>query len=453
MKMKYKWDKKYLYWGVTAFSVIVASMGVYYFIFHRAEISLGFLAIRKIVMPIIDGLAIAYLLSPVLNSIERNVLKPIFHLLHIPLNEKNKKRMRYLGILLTMICFLLTIYFLFNLLAVQISESVQSFSAAFPLYMNNLYRYIGELLEGNQEMGEMVMDWLRNSSTTIESWLNGDFAVFTQLKFVLKNLTGSVLGIAVGLWNFIIGFVISIYLLNSKELFAAQGKKILYGLFQEQRATLFIHNLRFTHRTFGGFISGKILDSILIGLLCFVGTTLLKMPYPVLISVIIGVTNIIPFFGPYLGAIPTSFIILMVSPVKCLYFILFILVLQQFDGNILGPKILGDSTGLSSFWVIFSITLFGGMWGVLGMVVGVPFFALIYAAIKALCNMQLEEKELSTDTKQYMNLDYIQEKKFYYLEEPSKKGYSLHKKRKNNAMKLELRKSVFKKHSKEERDE
>ena len=207
--MKYKWDKKYLYWGVTAFSVIVASMGVYYFIFHRTEISLGFSAIRKIVMPIIDGLAIAYLLSPVLNSIERNLLKPFFNLLHIPLNEKNKKRMRYLGILLTMICFLFIIYFLFNLLAVQISESVQSFSAAFPLYMNNLYRYIGELLEGNQEMGEMVMDWLRNSSTTIESWLNGDFAVFSQLKFVLKNLTGSVLGIAVGLWNFILGFVIS----------------------------------------------------------------------------------------------------------------------------------------------------------------------------------------------------------------------------------------------------
>ena len=165
-----------------------------------------------------------------------------------------------------------------------------------------------------------------------------------------------------------------------------------------------INNVKFVHRTFGGFVGGKVLDSIIIGLLCFIGTTIMQMPYASLISVIIGFTNIIPFFGPFLGAIPSILLLFIVDPmhpINCLYFAIFVFILQQFDGNILGPFILGDSTGLSSFWVIFSITLFGGMWGIPGMLIGVPLFAVIYAAIKSRIEMKLKKKDLPVETDEY----------------------------------------------------
>lgn len=185
--------------------------------------------------------------------------------------------------------------------------------------------------------------------------------------------------------NVFIGIIIAIYVLNSKQLFAAQAKKLLYGCLSTRRANIVLDNARFTHRVFGGFINGKLLDSLIIGILCFVGMTALRMPYAMLISVVVGVTNIIPFFGPFIGAIPSGLLILLIDPLKALYFVLFILALQQFDGNILGPKILGDSTGLSSFWVIVCILLAGGLFGFVGMVVGVPLFAVLYSILSGWC--------------------------------------------------------------------
>ena len=171
-----------------------------------------------------------------------------------------------------------------------------------------------------------------------------------------------------------------------------------------------IEELRFVNQMFGGFIIGKLVDSLIIGIICFIGTSLMKMPFTLLISVIIGVTNIIPFFGPFIGAIPTGFLVLLVSPVKCIYFLIFILLLQQFDGNILGPKILGDSTGLSSFWVLFSILLFGGLFGFVGMIIAVPAFAVIYDLIARAVHFSLKNKKLSMATEDYKDLDHIDEK-------------------------------------------
>ena len=164
--------------------------------------------------------------------------------------------------------------------------------------------------------------------------------------------------------------------------------------------------MRFANKTFGGFLSGKIIDSLIIGILTFAIISIFNIPYSVLISVIVGVTNIIPYFGPFLGAIPCGIILLMVDPFKCITFLIIVLILQQIDGNIIGPKILGDSTGLSSFWVIFAITLFGGFFGVFGMFVGVPLFAVIYAAIRTFINQRLEKKRLPSDTVYYMNSDF-----------------------------------------------
>jgi len=204
--------------------------------------------------------------------------------------------------------------------------------------------------------------------------------------------------------------------LASKERFSGQTKKITYAIFNNDVANIIINNFRYTHRTFIGFLSGKILDSIIIGILCFIGTSILQTPYAVLVSVVVGVTNVIPVFGPYLGAIPSIVLIFVVDPLhplNCLYFAIFILVLQQFDGNVLGPIILGDSTGLAGFWVIFSITLFGGLFGIPGMVVGVPVFAVIYAAIKSLLNTILLKKNIPRETEEYINIAAIKNQKIY----------------------------------------
>ncbi|OYP27662.1 hypothetical protein CG709_07160, partial [Lachnotalea glycerini] len=225
-----------------------------------------------------------------------------------------------------------------------------------------------------------------------------------------------------------------------KELFAAQSKKLVYAALKPYRANILIKNLRLTNDMFSGFISGKLLDSFLIGILCFIGTKLLNTPYPVLVSVIIGVTNVIPFFGPYLGAIPCGILILFVDPLQFFYFIVFIIILQTFDGNILGPKILGHSTGLSSFWIIVAILLGGGLFGILGMFIGVPVFAVIYALVKAFVNRSLIAHNLPHKTTDYYNLDYIDEDTFHkFYNRNEKEESKLHSKLEEIKAKIEVK--------------
>lgn len=233
---------------------------------------------------------------------------------------------------------------------------------------------------------------------------------------MINILSTGLLGVVTVLKNSLIGLIVMVYFLNIKDTLSAQSKKIVYSLFPLKQANRIIEEVRFTHSVFGGFITGKLLDSLIIGVICFFCMRLLRMPYVLLVSVIIGVTNVIPFFGPFIGAIPSAFLILLVSPMKCLYFLLFVLVLQQFDGNILGPKILGESTGLPSFWVLFSILLFGGLLGFVGMVIAVPTFAVFYHLTSEYVNRCLEKKALSQSTDDYRDLDYIDEAGNEYIE-------------------------------------
>ena len=279
--------------------------------------------------------------------------------------------------------------------------------------------------EKNPEFGVFVNDLIVQYSGQLEELTSNK--LIPQLNDIVQSVStkvfSSVLNILMMAWNFFIGLIIALYLLLSKELFAGQGKKIIYALFEEETANAAIRNVRFVHRTFGGFISGKLVDSLIIGMLCFIGMTLLNLPYPLLISLIIGVTNIIPFFGPFIGAIPSILLILLVNPMQALYFAIFVFALQQFDGNILGPKILGDKTGLSSFWVIFAITLFGGYWGFIGMAIGVPLFAVLYAAWKGFIARSLNKKGLSTDTCEYLNLSEIKGNEYIELPPPKIKEF------------------------------
>lgn len=421
--MKFRWDKKYLHWGITAFLVIVASLCFYYLLFHGANIESGLRTLLNITMPIVDGFVLAYLLTPILNQIEKKLLLPLCKLCRLEIKEKGRKQVRRLGILISFIIVSFFLYCFFSILIPQLIKSIQSIIQQFPSYINNLNVWVMSIFENNPDLEVMAADLLNRYSTMLEDWLTGNLMpqVNAILRLVSTGLIGSVIGVARAMWNLLIGLIISVYLLDGKERFAGQGKKIMYAFLENDTANIFISNVRFIHKTFIGFLGGKIVDSIIIGIICYFGTQLMGTPYPELVSVVIGVTNVIPFFGPYLGAIPCSLLILMVNPLQCLYFIIFILVLQQFDGNILGPKILGDSTGLSSFWVIFSITLFGGLLGIFGMLIGVPVFAVLYAGAKAIVNRRLEEKNLPYDTETYLKVGSIRENKEFIAYEPVSK--------------------------------
>lgn len=406
--MKLKWKNQYIRWGLTALLVIMGSIMFYYLLFHSSNIKSAIDIMVGIMMPVVFGFILAYLLTPVLNSIEQRILYPLRRLLKLKEGPKSHARTRMLGVLVTALLFYFAIHLLISMLVSQIVPSIQNIVSNFDTYMTNFTAWMNQLLADNSEIKDYAINLINRYSEELERFLNE--TVLTKSSELIKTVSLSVLGIFKTLWNFIIGFVISIYILGSKEKFAVQAKKLLYACYQPDSANVIINNFRFAHNTFIGFISGKILDSLIIGLLCLIGTTMLRTPYAALISVIIGVTNIIPFFGPFLGAIPSAVLILVVDPMhplNCVYFIIFILILQQVDGNLIGPKILGDSTGLSGFWVIFAITLFGGMFNVLGMIVGVPIFAIIYAAVRSYVNSALIKKKMPIKSAVYESIECV----------------------------------------------
>lgn len=417
--MKFKIDKKYFYWGITAFLVIVASILFYYILFHRSSLSSGISTVIGIAMPIIDGFVLAYLMTPILNKIESKVIEPLYRKSRLPVNTKSQRRIRGLSILVTIILILVVLVEFFGLIIPEVIRSIQSIIFQLPIYINNLNHWALGLMKNNPDLEQTVNDLLAQYSPKLLDSFNTN--LLPNINGLVKTLSLSVIGIFKALWNFIIGFIISIYVMGSKEKFAGQAKKIVYAMFDRKTGNEVISNFRFIHGTFIGFIGGKIVDSIIIGIICFVCTNIIGTPYAILVSVIIGVTNLIPFFGPWIGGIPSALLVLMVDPIQALYFIILILIIQQFDGNILGPKILGDSTGLSGFWVIFSITIFGGLFGVLGMVVGVPIFAVFYAGVKSVVNRMLRKKELPTDLQPYMTVGQIDEKKSFTKYVPVKK--------------------------------
>ena len=224
---------------------------------------------------------------------------------------------------------------------------------------------------------------------------------------VITSVTTGVYAAFRGVYNLIVGIIVSIYVLSNREIAKAGFRKVLYSIFTIETAEKIRTGLIFTDKTFMGFLSGKLLDSAIIGLICYIVCLILKMPYTLLVSVIIGITNIIPFFGPLIGAIPSAFIILLVDPLKCLIFVIFILILQQIDGNILGPKILGSTVGINGFWIMFAIIMGGGLFGFAGMILGVPVFVVIYSAVTTLIDKKLRRDDLPQDFETYSRLDYI----------------------------------------------
>ncbi len=411
-----KFYNKYMKWGLTALIVLVLAICFVFLVFKGQNIGDGLDVFFAIIMPVIDGLIIAFIATPVLNWIEEKITFPIYKKLHIDVKkQKIKKQIRGISLLLTFFFIGSILYGFFSIVIPQLIRSIQSIIVQFPVYINNLTTLIEELLADNPEVEKYLEDLLDTYSADLDEWLEKNFLpkMNSFIGSISMSVTMSVISILRSLYNLIVGLIISVYVLAGKEKFASQGKKICYAMLERSTANQTIQAFRFINKTFIGFLSGKIVDSAIIGVLCFVGTSILQTPYAILISVIVGVTNVIPVFGPYIGAIPSALLVLMINPVKCIPFIIFVLALQQLDGNVIGPKILGNSTGLTSFWVIFSIILFGGLWGVGGMVIGVPLFAVFYAGVRYIVNRHLSRKQLSTDTADYDGLDYINEQKEY----------------------------------------
>ncbi|MCR5031689.1 MAG: AI-2E family transporter [Lachnospiraceae bacterium] len=402
-------DNKYFQIGFTAFLVIAASIGLYFFILRHSSVSDSWKSGVKTCMPIIDGIIIAYLITPIVNWIEKHILKPIYMGLgYEPGSKRCRKSMRVISMLISMIMVLVILIAFFSVVIPEVLKSIQNIIIQFPKYVETLTGYVDRLRINNPEIEQNIENYLLTSGNTLNSWFEDN--VLPQTNLLISKISKSVFNLAIGLWNVVIGFIISIYVLYSKEKFSGQFKKVLYAIFEENHANKIINACRFTHRTFIGFISGKIVDSFIIGVICYIACNLMKTPYTVLVSLIVGITNMIPFFGPYLGAIPSLILILMIDPMKAFYFLIFIILLQQVDGNFIGPRILGSSTGLTGFWVIFSITIFGGMWGIFGMIVGVPIFAVLFAGFRYLINQMLIKKELPVTSKVYIDTDHIENK-------------------------------------------
>lgn len=395
--------KTYFMKGFTYFLVIVACIVCYFAFLRIDDIAILLKEVATILQPIIMGLVFAYLLNPMVMMIERNL---------IPILEKkikNEKKVRSLarntGVFTAILVTIAVVVLLLNMVLPELYESIRDMIISLPGQMNDAMEYLEEHAINDSAISGTLNTVLENGAASLETWLRTD--LISQVNQMMSSLTSGVISFFETLFNIAVGLIVSVYVLTSKEKFIGQCKKATYALFQKDRANLILQVTRKSNEIFGGFVIGKIIDSIIIGVICFVVLSILKMPYTLLVSIVVGVTNVIPFFGPFIGAIPSIILILLAEPIKGLYFMIFILLLQQFDGNILGPKILGNSTGLSAFWVVFSILLGGGMFGFIGMVMGVPTFAVLYYLVNMFLNQKLEKKKLPLSSGEFEMLDYI----------------------------------------------
>lgn len=435
--MKFNIEKKYITIGITSFFVIASAICFYYLIFHSESFYEKINSFFVIASPVIYGVIVAYLLTPIVNFFEKKLLEPLFTQ-KADMTIRKKKYMRMLSVTMTMIVVIIAFYGFFSIVIPNLVISIRNISTQFSSYVQTLNYWSKKFFDDYPEIELLVIEFLDMYSGEFNDYLNN--SIIPQIESLVKTVSLSLISVLKFLWNFIIGVVIAIYVLFSKETFAGQAKKIVYAMFSTRNANQIISDTHFISETFIGFISGKIVDSVIIGFLCFAGTSFLKLPYPLLISVIVGVTNVIPFFGPYLGAIPCAILVFMVNPIQCIYFVIFVFLLQQLDGNVIGPKILGESTGLSGFWVIFSITIFGGLWGVPGMIIGVPVFAVIYAMTKRHTERKLKKKGLPIESDKYLNVKKIDGDIFVFRNQDEKKRFfkfSFGKKTENEGNKLE----------------
>lgn len=377
-----------VYLFLTGLALIIA----FFIVENLASVKDSWQGLVAISTPFIWGVCIAYILMPLLNYIEAQFNKAAFFRLH-----GNIRRGVAIGI--TMLIVLAALGVFFSLVIPEIAASIISL---FNILTNSesyvwLRDYLEQFLTLLRDYG-LTETTLDDIPGEIRNYLEDPGKYLAQLLSYTQNIFVTA---GVSLKNIVVALIVSVYMMIGKETFIAQSRKIVFACCTKERAEHFLDFCRRTNRIFSGFISGKLLDSLLIGIICFIIMSILRLDYAMLISLIIGVTNIVPFFGPFIGAIPSILLLLLVSPRQALIFAVMVLALQQFDGNILGPKILGDATGLTSFWVIFAVIIMGGTLGIVGMFIGVPIFATIYMVTKNVVEARLKKKNLPVETDSY----------------------------------------------------
>lgn len=385
----------------SAFLVVILCAILFFFVIFSYNTWTGKVAyIVSGLKSIIIGIVIAYLLNPIVNGLE----KRLHRLVKNPKNEaKTNAALRAVSAITVVLLTVFVVCVLLYAILPQVMISISSLIRNFPYYVDE----ITDLIKSNRRLQAFLDNVLTNASEVISDWLNEN--VLQNIESYVTLAASGVVSVVTVLMDVLIGLIISVYVLCSVSTFVGQGKKIVYALFNKKHAKVILDTMRKSNEIFGGFISGKILDSLIVGILCFVGLTAMHMPYIALVSVIVGVTNVIPFFGPYIGMIPSTILIMLVDFKKGVIVLIFIVILQQLDGNVIGPKILGKSTGLSAFWVVFSVMFFGKAWGIIGMLIGVPVFGVIYYIIDTFVSYRLEKRKLPVSTSDYKNLDYFAE--------------------------------------------
>lgn len=403
-KKQSHWNiRPYLAIALTAVLVICLCIVFFFLIYRYNGFAAGWKKLTAILQPIIIGIVIAYLINPIMMFFEKYLMRWIEP--KMKKKAKAKKLCRGIATLGALAVFILIIVVLLVMLIPQLVESVQGVATTLPSEVQHLIDKTNKYLSSDSEAANFVEDTLIYATNYIKDWAMND--LLPKSNTYLTSITTGLINVFKVLLNIIVGLIVSVYLLFSKETFIGQFKKLNYALFKPKKANIVIQTARKSNEIFGGFISGKILDSMIIGIICYIVLLIMKMPYPVLVSVIVGVTNIIPFFGPFIGAVPSFIIIVLANPIQGLYFLIFVVILQQVDGNIIGPNILGDSTGLSPFWVIFSIMVGGGLFGFAGMLLGVPTFAVIYYIMQEILRYFLRKRDLPQDSSQYIELEKI----------------------------------------------
>lgn len=391
--MKINWNSKYTTISVYTIITFLICILIYAVLFNFTVIGDFIRKLMKILAPIIWGIVIAYLVNPIMKWIEKRLSKII---------EKKKphfKITRILSLTFAMIIFLAVIAALGAIILPQVIESITTIINNISTYINNFEKWIDSFLVKYPELLTIVSDQIDNIEKAAMEFANN---IAPKLGDIMMKITDSTLSFIVAVKDGLIGIIVAVYLLYGKEHFQAQMKKMVYGILPSRITGTILRVCAQTNSSISGFISGKIVDSIIIGCLCFICMTVMKFDFVVLISVIVGVTNVIPFFGPFIGAIPSALLLLVAAPKQVIPFLILILIIQQLDGNVIGPKILGQTTGISAFWVLFSILVGGGLFGFAGMILGVPVFAVLYSLLNEFVAYRLEGKNLSSNTNDYL---------------------------------------------------
>ncbi len=396
-------NKNRIQTGIMMFFVIAAAIAFFFLIYSLPSI-IGFVKrVIKILMPVNIGIFVAYILNPIVTFLNGGLGEL---LAHTKLQVKTRKKLaKGLSIGIALVLLLAVVVTLLSMVIPEVISSMFTLIGNIQNYGVSFYDYISNLFAGNESVQKQVQEILTSGINSAISWVKND--LLGQINMLMSKLSSGLVGAFKIVINIVLGLCVAVYLLISKHKFIGGMKKLLYASFKKETVNVILAVARQTDSIFGGFISGKLIDSLIIGVLCFIGCSIMDTPYVALISVVIGVTNVVPIFGPWVGAIPCSLLVLVVNPDKALIFVIFIILLQQFDGNILGPNILGDSTGLSAFWVVVAITLGGGLFSVPGMILGVPTFAVLYFLVKTFVEFKLKERNMPIQTVSYTKIKRI----------------------------------------------